>query len=640
MSARWREWKRHGAPRMLVQWLRNGVPLRWRGPAPPASGVADERQDEEKTKELRALLQSGAFERGEAHVVAPTFLIPKKDGTKRLIHDLRITNKYIAPPRFTLHGARDAGDVTRNSSWLAVLDLKHGYQQVAMEPQARKYLGARLGGETLVSTVLPFGLNLSPYVFTRLTGWLAREIRSRFHLEVAVYIDDFLLGAASKVELEDGIRKVKAFFEELGVVVSSKKEVCPARKVEFIGFTWDAARKVVGVPRARRAEYRRAVHNLLRHAQSKATWRRLVGKLVFLREAVGPTMRHVRSLIRVVTGRRNGRGLLEAQGEARDDLQWWFDKLGESTELSLALVPVTGSITTDASDGRVGYLINMGSAGQVHFEGSRSVRDQGAHINRKELEAVLRAMQERREELRGRHLVWYTDSVTACAAVRRQGTQRLSEAAWGVTKDILDLAQQEGIRLSARHVPGRLNAAADALSRLGEARTAWEQALARVAREWGPWEEDPCGATGEATSLLEGLEWARRRALLLPKAWEVGKVVRHLALCAASEAPQGDPTTWDSMAVLVTPLWRGATWWPVVERMRVAYLHLGRQESEDMRAWRQRNGHWPDWTASLIPLGTRCGRTGQGPSTRESFSDSFSGKRREGWLRGEAQREA
>ena len=254
-------------------------------------------QSKQLQHELRALVRSGAFEEGEARVVALVFLLPKKDGTFRLIHNLRQTNRSVKPPHFSLHGARDAGQVTRNSSWLAVLDLKHGYQQVAMEPSARKYLGARLGDKTLVSTVLPFGLNLSPYVFTRLTGWLAREIWRRFHLEVAVYIDDFLLGAASRVELEDGLRKVKAFFEELGVVVSTKKEVCPARKVEFIGFTWDAARKVVGVPKARRAEYRRAVHNLLRHAQSRATWRRLVGKLIFLREAVGPAMRHVRSLI-------------------------------------------------------------------------------------------------------------------------------------------------------------------------------------------------------------------------------------------------------------------------------------------------------------------------------------------------------
>lgn len=639
MSAKWKEWRRHGAPRMLVQWLRSGVPLKWKGPAPPASGEVEEKQSEEIMKELKTLLQDGAFERGKAHVVAPTFLIPKKDGTNRLIHDLRITNKYLAPPRFTLHGAREAAQVTRNSRWLAVLDLRHGYQQVAMEPQARKFLGAKLGKETIVSTVLPFGLNLSPYVFTRLTGWLVREIRKRFQLEAAVYIDDFLLGSDTKEKLEEGIKSVKSFFEELGVIISTKKEIKPAEKVEFIGLTWDATRKMVGVPKTKRSEYRRAVANLLRHAQSKNTWRRVIGKLGFLREAVGPTMRHVRSLLHTVAARHKG-PLIEATGEAREDLEWWKETLSHKTELSLETVPVTGSIVTDASDGGLGYIIRTDTQGgqeenKVQKEVSLLRKNTEGHINKKEIEAILKALENHKEELRGKHLIWYSDSVTALAAVRRQGTQKLSKPAWEITKKVLDLTEQEGIKLMARHVPGRLNGAADALSRPGEERTEMEKVIEKVTRKWGPLEEDPCGATRDPTSLLEGLEWAQHRALLFPKTEDVGYVVRHLALCAADVAPQGDPIMWNCMAVLITPLWRGAVWWPEVERMRTDYIHLGRLKLGNVQAWWQRNGHWPDWTASLIPLATRCGQRKQEQNTKELSLDSLYGKRNTDWPRGD-----
>lgn len=631
MSARWREWRRKGAPRLLVQWLRNGVPLRWKGPAPQRREEDKKEQTAEMKKELQALVTSGAFTRGEAVVVAPTFLIPKKDGSMRLIHDLRETNSHIAPPHFTLHGARDAGEVTRNSSWLAVLDLKHGYQQVAMDPQARRYLGARMGDEVLVSTVLPFGLNLSPYVFTRLTNWLARQIRERFKLEVAVYIDDFLLGARTKEGLEEGLRGVKSLFEELGVVVSTEKEVAPATKVEFIGFTWDASRKVVGVPAERRREYRRAVKNLLRHPQTRNTWRRVIGKLGFLREAIGPTMRHIRSLLHLVAARRRPGALIEASGEAREDLEWWAQKLGQKTELSLDVVPVSASVTTDASDGGLGYLIRtealkQDKTGPLHFERGLRVEDESAHINRKELEAVLKALQEHREELRGRHLVWYSDSRTALAAVRRQGTQKLSPAAWKTTKEVLDLAEEERISILAKHVPGRLNCAADALSRPDEERGTWERALEAVTKEWGPLQEDPCGATRDPTSLLEGLEWARGRTLLLPKVQEIGEVVQLLSMCAGS-AQEGHPSLWGQMAVVITPLWRGTTWWRMLEEMRVGFIHLGRLEVVETRGWRQRNGHWPDWTASLIPLKIQCGRPGRGTNTGEHSSDSSDGRK-------------
>lgn len=564
-------------------------------------------------------------------------MIPKKDGTMRLIHDLREANKHIAPPRFTLHGARDAAAVTRKSNWLTVLDLKHGYQQVAMEPGARKYLGAKLGEETIVSTVLPFGLNLSPYIFTRLTNWLARQIRARFGLEVAVYIDDFLIGASSREALEEGIRKVKAFFRRLGVVTSEKKEIQAANSVEFIGFVWDARNKTVGVSRERRREYRRAVKNLLRHPQSRATWRRIIGKLGFLREAVGPTMRHIRSLLHAVAARTSGQKLLEASGEARRDLEWWCERLKGGVEMSLNVVPVSASITTDASDGGLGFIVETArrrseeKGKEARFEGCRESRDPESHINKKEIEAMLRALQEHRDKLQGRRVVWFSDSTTALAAIRRQGTQRLSRAAWELTKEVLDLAERENIAILARHVPGRLNCAADALSRPEEERGEWERALEKVTSKWGPLQEDPCGATREPTSLLEGLEWAEGRTLLLPKVWRIGEVVEHVKLCAAREAPEGCPSMWDRMAVLITPLWRGAVWWPAVERMRVDFIRLGRLHSEDTRRWAQRNGHAPEWTASLVPVQTPCGPRRQGGSTRECSRGSCAGRSRADW---------
>lgn len=620
---------------MVVQWLRNGVPLRWRGPAPPEEKARRRDQDEETKMELEALLKDGAFEKREARVVSPTFLIPKRDGGKRLIHDLRRVNKHIVPPRFTLRGAKDAASVTRNSNWLAALDLRHGYQQVAMDQQAREYLGAMLGKETIVSTVLPFGLNLSPYIFTRLTGWLAREIRRRFKLEVAVYIDDFLLGAATKEKLEEGVKEVKGFFAELGVVISEKKEIKPAQEVEFIGFVWNSARKTVGVTKEKRKEYRRAVKNLLRHAQSRSTWKRIIGKLGFLREAVGPTMRHVRSLLHTVAMRKDREKLIEAQGEAREDLEWWCEKLGKNIELSLETTPVTGSIVTDASDVGLGYLLREGTErnDEKRRNVERSLKSSvpEGHINQREIEAILRALQENQEKLHGRHLVWYSDSMTALAAIQRQGTQRLSKKTWQITKEVLDILEEKKIKLLPKHVPGRLNSAADALSRPREQRSEWELALGKVVRRWGPLQEDPCGATREATSLLEGLTWANKRTLLLPKPAEVARVLNYLALVAAPKAPEGDPTTWEQMAVLVTPLWRGAAWWPEVERIRVDFVYLGRLASPNTVGWARRNGHDPDWTASLVPIDTSFGPTKQGRNTKAHCGAFSSGRKREGW---------
>ena len=171
---------------------------------------------------MECLVQAGTFIPYDDPFISPTFIIPKKSGGMGLIHDLRGINSSITPPRFTLKGAAEAADVTRKSEWLVALDLAQGYQQVAVAREARKYLGAMWGDRPVATTVLPFRLNLSPYIFTRITSFLARLVRKKLGLNVACYIDDFLLGANTREELEAGLAGVKSLFKRLGVVLSSK----------------------------------------------------------------------------------------------------------------------------------------------------------------------------------------------------------------------------------------------------------------------------------------------------------------------------------------------------------------------------------------------------------------------------------
>ena len=613
MSAHWEAWRRLGAPRKVVQWLRSGVPLVWERPPQPALFTNRVKQTEEMKQEMKGLIDSGAFSYQKTKFVSPTFIIPKKDGGKRMIHDLRGINSALKPPKFTLQGARDAASVVLDSNWLLALDLKHGYQQVAMDLKARHYLGAVFGTRTVVSNVLPFGLNISPYIFTRITSWLAREIRKRFRLNVAVYVDDFMIGAPTKEQLEEGLRKIKELFNTLGVRLSEKTSQEPAQKVEFLGFTWDAQLKEVSVTPEKRKQYRREVRNLLRHAQSKQCWQKLVGKLIFLKEAVGPSLRHTRSLMRALQAARGG-GLLAAEGEAREDLVWWDSVLRTIPRMSLKVNPTSAIVTTDASDSAIGAVVEL--VGRHTLEAKttqevieRSTRqrlsmplvDKEAHINVKELEALLQVLEKNKEQLRNKKIVWFTDNVTARAAVARQGTQQLSHGTWEKTKQILDLINKEGIQITPKWVPGRLNGCADSLSRPTEMKREWDEALAKVTEMWGPLQEDPFGFTGPQTCLFSSLEWVGKRALLAPKVREIDETLTLLMGVRTKETPQLPPAAWESMGVMITPLWKGALWWPKLEALRTAFIPLGRLGCKELTRWEQRNGHPSEWTASLIP---------------------------------------
>lgn len=623
--------------------MKNGVPLRWKS-CPPRQSIEVERgqQQEVVREEVGKMVQCGAFtQTRECRVVSPVFCIPKRDGSWRLIHDLRQVNRCLAAPRFSLRGAKEASQVVRDSNWLVALDLKRGYQQVAMAPEARQYLGALWGNKVVTASVLPFGLSVSPYIFTRLTGWLARLIRKKTGLNTAVYIDDFLLGAKTEHELEKGVQQVRDLFGRLGVKLSEKTEQIPQKRVEYLGLVWDAGQKTVGISETRRREYRRRIKNLLRCPQTKRVWQQLVGKLLFMREVVGPTMRHVRSLLHTMRERRLPGELIRAEGEAREDLMWWLKKLTSSIASSVKLKPVTATITTDASQVGLGGVLDIWSPTfkkiQVEAqEGSQEIFGQGngvkraeskeiqlerlqtqektkkpeRHINSKELEALLRTLEQHKDKLRGRRAIWFTDSVTARAAIAKQGTQALGTEAWTLTKEIVDLAQQHDISLFPVRVPGRLNCLADSLSRSDEERKVWEEALVRIVERWGPFQEDPYGFTGAPTSLADTAEWAKKRALLVPPVGKIGSALEMLK-GVRGEPKEGPPSSWDNMAVIVTPLWPGTVWWPSLLELRYDWIPLGRLPHKGLEGWEERNRHPSPWTASLIPLRGNSGLQAQ-----------------------------
>ena len=74
------------------------------------------------------------------------------------------------------------------------------------------------------------------------------------------------------------------------------------------------------------------------------------------------------------------------------------------------------------------------------------------------------------------------------------------------------------------------------------------EALRLITEAWGPLEEDPYGFTGASTCLLEGCEWAGRRALLRPPVSQVASLMGLLG-SVVTRAPEGPPSTWKSQRV-------------------------------------------------------------------------------------------
>lgn len=619
MSAMWYNWKRLKAPRRLVQWLRSGVPLRWRGKPPEQKTELNQKSSEEAEEELKKQVERGAFIEAKEAVISPTFVIPKRSGGCRLIHDLRKVNKSLDPPSFSLRGVRDASEVVRKSNWIVALDLKQGYNQILVAERDRRFLGAKCGDKIVVATTLPFGLSISPFIFTRATSFLARQIRKRTGAQVAVYIDDFLIGGKTKRELKNTIQEVERLFKFLGVRLSEKTSREPARKVEFLGFYWNSKEKTISVTKDRAKEYRKRIKCLLKGKSKKKEWLSAIGKLVFLRDAVGLAMRHTRSLLTACRGKKK-EDIITPQGESLVDLNWWLSTLKGDLKLVIQERELTAVVATDASDVALGGVIEVWSQGRQEKKVSmrEEIDPHVGHINLKEAMAFRRLLQKNLQRLKGRKIVWYSDSMVARAIVARQGSQNISKELWEEAKSIIDLLDVADIQVVAKHTPGRLNVGPDSLSRPGLAETEWRQALQKIIDRWGPMDIEPFGFTKPGLRTPELGEWRDKRALLIPDVRDISKTLNLLEGMKWKDLEVKEPKLRKRLCVLVTPEWVGTNWYQRLRRIKEDQISLGKLDHPQMRNYVRRNGSKCGWIASLVKPILKLSRPQQGIITVQS----------------------
>ncbi len=98
---------------------------------------------------------------------SPYFIVPKKGGGLRPILDLRVLNRALHKLPFKMLTQKRIFGCVRPLDWFAAIDLKDAYFHVSILPRHRPFLRFAFEGQAYQYKVLPFGLSLSPRVFTK-----------------------------------------------------------------------------------------------------------------------------------------------------------------------------------------------------------------------------------------------------------------------------------------------------------------------------------------------------------------------------------------------------------------------------------------------------------------------------------------
>ncbi len=123
---------------------------------------------------------------------SPYFIVPKKSGGLRPILDLRVLNRALHRLPFKMLTPKRIFGCVRPRDWFAAIDLKDAYFHVSILPRHRPFLRFAFEGRAYQYKVLPFGLSLSPRVFTKVAEAALVPLREQ-GVRILNYLDDWLI---------------------------------------------------------------------------------------------------------------------------------------------------------------------------------------------------------------------------------------------------------------------------------------------------------------------------------------------------------------------------------------------------------------------------------------------------------------
>ncbi len=350
--------------------------------------------------------------------------------------------------------------------WFAAIDLKDAYFHVSILPRHRPFLRFAFEGRAWQYRVLPFGLSLSPRVFTKVVEGALTPLRE-VGVRILNYLDDWLILAQSREQLGDHRDLVLRHLSQLGLRVNwEKSKLSPVQRISFLGVELDSVSMT-----ARLTEERaQAVLNCLssfrgRNVVPLKQFQRLLGHMASAAAVTPLGLLHMRPLQHWLHSRvprwawRRGTLRVGISQQCRRSLSPWTDLAFLRAGVPLEQVSRHTVVTTDASSTGWGATCN-GQAASGLWTGPRLLW----HINCLELWAVHLALRQFRPLLLGKHVLVRTDNTAAVSYINRLGgirSHRMSQLA----RHLLLWSHTQFKSLRAVHILGQLNRAADALSR-------------------------------------------------------------------------------------------------------------------------------------------------------------------------------
>jgi hypothetical protein len=324
--------------------------------------------------------------------------------------------------------------------YLLKIDLRKAYHSIKMNDKMTKYLKIRWRNQLYEFRALPLGIAAAPRIYNAVMGAAVNYLR-KCGVRMAFFVDDILVMGRSKVETEVMGRMVREELENWGFVVNQKKSMEEAkRKVEYLGIALDTEKNVMRVPKKKVVDMKKYVRKMMERGVASARQIAvLVGKMQWML-AIAKRVKEQRTKLgwclkeMLKEGWDRERVISQQMIETLKELDGMIIKK-EEWERQIVEKKEEVVVTTDAGPKGGAARIEVGRETKWRvWKWTKEIREEST--NYRELLTFYKVLREEGKLMKGRRVLWITDSRSAEAYVRKTHgrTERLAELSWKVER--------------------------------------------------------------------------------------------------------------------------------------------------------------------------------------------------------------
>lgn len=185
-------------------------------------------------QQISDMLDVGIIQESSSPWASPLVITTKKDGELRMCVDYRSLNTMTIADRYPMQHVKSILERLSGMSYFAVLDLKSGYHQMPIHPNAQPLTAFITPFGLFEFRRVPFGLRNAPAYFQRS---MALVLNGLLGNACEVYLDDIVIYAPTPDAFCANLALVLERLQQRRITIKPAKCQIGVRSVTYLGLT-------------------------------------------------------------------------------------------------------------------------------------------------------------------------------------------------------------------------------------------------------------------------------------------------------------------------------------------------------------------------------------------------------------------